>query len=44
MWHKTNQKTKGLILASLDNMLQKQHMCIAMVYDILFKVARVILW
>ena len=38
-----DQKTMCLILASLDNMLQKQHISIAMVYDILFKVARAIL-
>ena len=25
MWHKTDQKTKSLILGSLDNLLQKQH-------------------
>ena len=37
-----DQKTKSLILRSLDNVLQKQHMSIAIVYDILFKVARVI--
>ena len=42
MWHKTDQKTKCLILGSLDNMLQKQHKSIAMVYDILFKVAKAI--
>ena len=41
-WHKTNQKTKSLILGSLDNVLQKKHMSIAIVYDILFKVAKVI--
>ena len=37
-----DQKTNCLILGSLDNVLQKQHMSIGMVYDILFKVARVI--
>ena len=42
MWHKTDQKTKSLMLGSLDNVLQQQHMSIAIVYDILFKVARVI--
>ena len=41
-WHKMDQKTMCLILASLDNVLQKQHMSIAIIYDILFKVARVI--
>ena len=29
-------------LVSLDNMLQKQHMSITIVYDILSKIARVI--
>ena len=42
MWHKMDQKAKSLILGSLDNVFQKQHMSIAIVYDILFKVARVI--
>ena len=37
-----DEKTKSPILGFLDNVLQKQHMSIAMVYDILFKVARVI--
>ena len=37
-----DQKTKFLILGSLDNVLQKQHMSITIVYDILFKIARVI--
>ena len=41
-WHKTNQKTKSLIVGSLDNVLQKQHMSIAIIYDILFKVTRLI--
>ena len=39
-----DQKTKSLIVGSLDNVLQKQHMSIVIVYDILFKVARVIWW
>ena len=39
-----DQKTKFLILGSLDNVLQKQHIFIVIVYDILFKVARVIWW
>ena len=39
-----DQKTKSLILGSLDNVLQKQHMFIAIVYDILFKVTRIIWW
>ena len=42
MWHKTDQKTKSLILGYLDNVLQKQHMSIAIVFDIFFKVVRVI--
>ena len=37
-----DEKTKSPIHGSLDNVLQKQHMSIAMVYDIPFKVARVI--
>ena len=40
--HKMDQKTKSLILRPLDNVLQKKHMYIAIVYDILFKVARFI--
>ena len=39
---KTDQKTKFLILGSLDNVLQKQRMSMAIVYDIRFKVAMVI--
>ena len=42
MWHKMDQKTKSLILRSFYNVLQKQHMSLVIVYDILFKVARVI--
>ena len=41
-WHKIDQKTKSLILRSLDNVLQNQHMSIVMVYDIIFKITRVI--
>ena len=37
-----DQKTKSLILGSLNNVLQKKYMSIAIVYDILFKVTRVI--
>ena len=36
-WHKIDQKTKCLILGSLDNVLKKQHMSIAMVYDLFLK-------
>ena len=36
-WHKIDQKTKCLILRSLDNVLKKQHMSIAMVYDLFLK-------
>ena len=39
-----DQKTKFLILGSLDNVLQKQRMSMAIVYDILFKVAMVTWW
>ena len=37
-----DQKTKCLILRFLDNALKKQHMSIAMVYYICFKVVRII--
>ena len=37
-----DQKTKSPILGSLDIVLQKKHMSTALVYDILFKVERVI--
>ena len=42
MWHKMDKKTKCLIHEALDNVLQKQHTPIAMVYDILFKIATII--
>ena len=39
-WHKIDQKTKCLILGSLDYVLQQLHISIVMVYDILLRLLR----